>query len=86
MKEKSAVTTIYVYLLSEGTHVWRPVAATHLEGSTYQISRTISLSFSGRQALDGKATHAPSFPKQDIVRSGPAPQGLCQLKRHIHKP
>jgi len=29
--------TIYVYLLDEGTDVWRPVDAVHVEGSKYRI-------------------------------------------------
>lgn len=29
--------TIYVFLLDEGTDVWRPVHAEHISGDTYQI-------------------------------------------------
>jgi hypothetical protein len=38
MQEESAITTIYVYLLDEGTDVWRPVDATCIKGDTYQIN------------------------------------------------
>jgi hypothetical protein len=30
-------TTIYVYLLDEGTDVWRPVEAEHVGGEQYRI-------------------------------------------------
>ncbi len=30
-------TEIYVYLLDEGTHTWRPVLATQVGGSIYRI-------------------------------------------------
>ena len=39
MREKSAVTTIYVYILDEGTTVWRPVDATRVQENIYQINR-----------------------------------------------
>lgn len=29
--------TIYVYLLNEGTDVWRPVDAVHIAGDSYRI-------------------------------------------------
>jgi hypothetical protein len=29
---------IYVYLLNEGTHAWRPVEADHLGGDRYRIA------------------------------------------------
>jgi hypothetical protein len=32
------LATIYMPLLGEGVDVWRPVAAEHLEGSTYRIA------------------------------------------------
>jgi hypothetical protein len=31
------LTTIYMYLLDEGTEVWRPVGAKHLGGDRYQV-------------------------------------------------
>ncbi len=37
MEDKSNITTIYVYLLNEGTDVWRPVDAIHIKGNIYQI-------------------------------------------------
>lgn len=37
MENKSNITTIYVYLLDEGTDVWRPVDAIHMKGDIYQI-------------------------------------------------
>jgi hypothetical protein len=35
----STETTIYVRLLDEGTDVWRPVRATRVGSSTYEIAR-----------------------------------------------
>ncbi len=32
-----SLTTIHVYLLDEGTDVWRPVEAVHLRDDLYQI-------------------------------------------------
>jgi len=37
MKEKSNIITIHVYLLDEGTDVWRPVEAIHVAESVDQI-------------------------------------------------
>jgi len=37
MNEGSPTTTIYVYLLDEGVHVWRPVEASHRGGDQYEI-------------------------------------------------
>lgn len=37
MEDKVVNTTIYVYLLYEGTDVWHPVDATHIRENIYQI-------------------------------------------------
>jgi hypothetical protein len=31
------ITTIYMPLLNEGTDVWRPVAAEHLDGDVFRV-------------------------------------------------
>lgn len=38
MVEKSTITMIYMYLLDEGTDVWRPVEAIFIRDSIYQIN------------------------------------------------
>lgn len=35
--ERGSLTTIYIYLNDEGTDVWRPVTARHIDADIYEI-------------------------------------------------